>query len=214
MKHLAQGQVKSPGQVSWPSFIFLQPCHCYSSCRNLQDCLRSSVPIKFMPQNFYPHDLRSDQFLWPPHYEPFGKYENVSCFTWANQNHPILSGSWPLTPSVTIRVQLAVGGHREVQWGHSLFFDYKSWHDGDRDALMVPNDLTHWAATENVHVDLLGSWSHLDLTWPDLTQGQILKWTFQGQKVHSEPDQWCIHDAVIFIFISLIKKILLKTMSM
>ena len=50
----------------------------------------------------------------PPHYKPTGKYENASRFASTDRNHPILSGSRPLTPSVRIRVQLTIGGHGEV----------------------------------------------------------------------------------------------------
>ena len=65
----------------------------------------------------------------------------------------------------------------EVKWGHNPFFVNKSRQDRDRDAQMVPNDLARWATSEDVHIDLLGSWS--DLTW-----GQIFKLAFQGPKVH------------------------------
>ena len=46
---------------------------------------------------------------------------------------------------------------------------------------MVPNDLARRDTSEDVHIDLLWSWSDFDLT---LTWGQILKLTFQFKKVH------------------------------
>ena len=68
----------------------------------------------------------------------------------------------------------------EVTWGHNPFFFFNnSWQDGDRDAQMVPNALTRQAASEDMHIALLGSWPDFDMTW-----GQILKLTFQFQKVY------------------------------
>ena len=140
------------------------------SVGTLQDCLRSSVPIKFLSQKFYLGDLMSCHFhdlliisLW-------GKYENVSQCT-GQWNHPILSGSWPLTPSEMIWVQLTIGvtgRSPEAKWGLNQFFANKSWQDGNRDAQMVPNDIAHWAALEHMHIGLLESWPDLDLTWTEV----------------------------------------------
>ena len=69
------------------------------------------------------------------------------------------------------------GRSSEVTWGRHPFFANKSRQDGDKDVQMVPNDLAHQAASEDMHTDLLGPWPDLDLT-----RGQILKLTFQGQK--------------------------------
>ena len=48
------------------------------------------------------------------HHNPMGKHENASRFVQTDQNHPILSGSWPLTPSVQIWEHLTIGDHGEV----------------------------------------------------------------------------------------------------
>ena len=60
------GQIRTLAQVSWPSFKKVRN-HAVAtvnvgSVRNLQDYLVISVPIKCMPKNFYPDDLRSGQF--------------------------------------------------------------------------------------------------------------------------------------------------------
>ena len=51
-------------------------------------------------------------------FKPVGKHENVSFCALTERNHPILSGSWPFTPSVMIMiwVQLTIGG-RGVKGG-------------------------------------------------------------------------------------------------
>ena len=59
-----------------------------------------------------------------------------------------------------IRLQLMIGGHGKVIWVHNPFFANNSRRDGDRGAQMVSNG----------------------------TKRQILKLTFQGQKVHN-PNQ-------------------------
>ena len=58
-------------------------------------------------------------------------------------------------------------GHGEVawvKWRHNPFFVNNSRHDGNRDTQIVLNDLASQAASEDVHIDLLGSWYDLDLT--------------------------------------------------
>ena len=56
----------------------------------------------------------------------------------------------------------------EVKWDHNPLFANESRQDGNGDVKMVPNDLTCQAASKDMHIDLLGSWRDLDLTWPDL----------------------------------------------
>ena len=60
-----------------------------------------------------------------------------------------------------------------------FFFSNKSRQDGDRDAQMVPSYLARRAASEVVHIDLLGSWSDLDLTWPEV---KFSNWPFKVKK--------------------------------
>ena len=52
----------------------------------------------------------------------------------------------------------------EVKWRHNPVFANRSRQDGDRDAQMVPNDSARRAASEDMHIDLLESWSDVDLT--------------------------------------------------
>ena len=85
-----------------------------------------------------------------------GKYENAFCFLFPKP--PFLSGSWQRTPFVQIWVELTIGGHGEVTWGQMTSQSvFKSRQDGDRYAQMMPNDLAPRAASEDVHIDLLGS---------------------------------------------------------
>ena len=94
------------------------------------------------------------------------------------------------------------GRSPEVKWRHDTFFANKSRQDGDRDAQRMPYDLACRAASEDVHVDLLGSWFDLDLTW-----GQIFRFTFQVQKVHVSNRLDEANTTVSFLFhISHIKK--------
>ena len=115
------------------------------------------------------------QFNFVTYYNAMKKHENAFRFTLTNQNHSILSESWPLTPSGMIRVQLMIGGHGKVVWGHNPFITNNSRQDGDRDEQTVPNGLACQVALEGMHIELLRSWPDLDLTW-DL----ILKLTFPG----------------------------------
>ena len=124
---------------------------------------------------------------WPPNYKPMGKYENASRFAQADRNHPMLSGSWPLTHLWWSGCNWRHLMLPEVKWGHNPFFANKSRQDGDRDAQMVPNDLARQAASKDMHVDLLGS-------WPDLSE---------SKSICFEPVRWGEHDDIIFIFVSL-----------
>ena len=62
---IAQVQLRSPGQVSWPSFkkvrIHAMATVNVGSVWNLQNCLVSSITIKCTSRNFYPGDRRSAQ---------------------------------------------------------------------------------------------------------------------------------------------------------
>ena len=60
------------------------------------------------------------------------------------------------------------GRSYEVTWGHNPFFANNSWQDEDRDAQMVPNDFARQSGSEDMHIDLLGPWPDLDLTWPEV----------------------------------------------
>ena len=132
---------------------------------------------------------------WLPHYKVCGELWKSFPF---RINQPILSGSSPLTPSVMIQVQLMIvtGRSPEVKWDHNNFFANNSRQDRDRDVQMVPNELARQAASENMHINLLRSWPDLDLTW-----GQILKLTFQYQKVNVS--NWLHELKMIVSFLSL-----------
>ena len=80
----------------------------------------------------------------------------------------------------------------EFKWSHNPFFANKPRPDGDRDTQMVSNDLVRRAASDDMHIDLLG-WicrkgvfllGMMSLTWHLPTRGRVLKLTFQGKKVH------------------------------
>ena len=94
------------------------------------------------------------------------------------------------------RVQLTIRGHGrspKVKWGHNPFFAKKSRQDGDRDAQMAPNELARPAASEDVHSDLLGPWSDLDLTWPGV---KFSNWPLKVKKYmfwagSTRRTRWC-----------------------
>ena len=137
---------------------------------------------------------------WPLHYKPtvWGtikmfsvshKPTEITQFFQGHDHSPHLWWSecnWQL--GVTVRSP-------EVKWGQNLFFfANKSWEDWDRYVQTAPHDLARRAALGMCTLTyLLGSWSDLDLTW-----GQILKFTFQDQKVLvSNCSNW--HDKVNMI---------------
>ena len=143
---------------------------------NLQDCLRSSVPIKCMPQSFYPDDQRLGQFrdlpiisLWgnmktfPVSHKPI---EAIQFF----QDHPSnlcragcswRSGSrgyYPRLNEVKIRFspKVATGWSRRANGAKR------------------PGSLSRFGGCA---YDLLGSWYNLDL-WPDLRSSKSsLMWS-------------------------------------
>ena len=85
-------------------------------------------------------------------------------------------------------------------------FTNNSRQDGGMDAQMVPNDLSRQADLWDMHIDLLGSWPDLALTW-----GQILKWTFQDKKCMwrtglTRRTGWCL----FHLYISHIKMLSIK----
>ena len=157
------GQVRSPGQVTWPSFKNV--CNHtmatvnVGSVWNLQGCIVISVPIKCMPRNFYPGDLRSGQFHDLP---IIGLWGNVEMLPVLHKPIKIIQffqdhGHLPYLCRPGCNWWLGVTGRSlEVKWLHNPFFANKSRQDGNRDAQMVPNDLAHRADSEDVHIDLLG----------------------------------------------------------
>ena len=153
------GQVTRSGQLILLQKS-LQPRHGYSSRRvsmkltGLHDVIST---YKKCVSEFLSWWYKVRSISWPLHYKPMGKYENASRFAWTNRNHPILSGSWPLTPPVMIRVQLVIGGYGKVIWDHKRsqsFFANNSRQDRDRDAQMVPCDLACQDASEYMLIDL------------------------------------------------------------
>ena len=139
------------------------------SVLNFQYCLRSSLPMERMSHNFYPGGLRSGQFRDIPIINLWGKMKMlpVSHKPTENTDHGRSPHLWWSGYNCWLGV---TGRSPKVKWGHNPFFANKSRQDGDRDAQMVPNDLARRAASDDVNIDLLGSWSGLDLTftWPDL----------------------------------------------
>ena len=75
---------------------------------------------------------------------------------------------------------------------------------------MVPNDLAHQPASNDMHIDLLRSFIHTALTSarPDQTWDHILKLTAQGQKCMLRTGSVTKLDGDIFIFVSLISQML------
>ena len=151
--------------------------------------LSHTSTYKIHISEFYPGDLRSVQFRDLPIISLWG---NMKMLTASNESikttqffqdhdhssHLCRSGcNW--WSGVT-------GRSPQVKWRHNSFFANKPRQNGDRDVQMVPNELVHRTTSEDVHNDLLGSWSDLDLTW-----SQIFKLTLQGQKVHvsNQPDE-------------------------
>ena len=164
---------------------------------NLQNCLRSSIPITCMSQNFYPGDLRSGQFRdlpiisrgWKMKLLPVSHKLTETIQFYLDHGHsPHL---W--WPGCNWRSSGVTGRSPEVRLGHNQFFTNKSRQDGDRYAQMVPNDLARWTSSDDVHIDLLGSWSDLDLTWPEV---KFWNWPFlvkkyTGRTGSTRPTWWC-----------------------
>ena len=100
------------------------------------------------------------------------------------------------------------GRSPEVKWGHDQIFANKSRQDGDGDAQMVINDLARRAASEDVHIDPLGSWCDLDLTWPEVEFSnlpcKVKKYMFRIGS--TKRTHWCN----FYFRISHIKKLLMK----
>ena len=98
------------------------------------------------------------------------------------------------------------GRSSKVTWGHNRIFANTSRQNGDMSAQVVPNDLSSQVALWDMHIDLLGSWPDLALTW-----GQVLKWTLQGKKCMcrtglTRRTRWRLFQ----LFISHIKKLSMK----
>ena len=53
----------------------------------------------------------------------------------------------------------------KVIWGHNSFFANNSWQYRDREAQMVPNDSAGKFGSEDMHIDLFGSWPDLTINW-------------------------------------------------
>ena len=95
----------------------------------------------------------------------------------------------------------------------SVFLAIKSRQDRDRDAQMVPNDLARQAASEDLHIDLPGSWPVLELIWPDLGSNFEIDLSM-SKSFYFETARRGEHDDAICIFDSLIsKKLLIKNIA-
>ena len=207
-----QNQVRSGHQghqeVSWPSFKKVRNHAMITvnvgSVWNLQDCLVISAPIKRMPRNFYPGDTRSCQFRELHIISLWGKWK---CFSFRiNRSKP--SNSFRIMATHPICADLGATDDRghgrspEVKWRHNPIFANMSRQDGYRDAKMVPNNLARRAASDDVHIDLLGPWSDLGLTWPGV---KFSNWPFKVKKYTfrtglTRQTQWC------HFFVSLVSK--------
>ena len=125
------------------------------SAWNLQDCLRSSLPIKCVSQNFYPGDQRSDQFRALPIISLWGNMKMLPVShiptetSQLFQDHCNLLHLWWSGCSWWSGV---TGRPSAVTWGHNPFFVNNSPQDGDRNAQTVPNDLVRQAALEDMHI--------------------------------------------------------------
>ena len=113
-----------------------------------------------------------------------------------------------------VRVQLMIGAtgrSYEVTWGHNPFFASDLRQDGDRDAQMLPDDLARQSASEDMHIDLFGSWRGLDLLWPEV---KFWNWSFSVKKVNVSNWLDKASTMVSFLFWYLISKSYqLKTIS-
>ena len=136
MKFLAQGQVRSDpsGQVSWPFFKKVRN-HTMAAVNvgsvwNIQDCLVViSVPIKCVPRNCYPGDLRSGQFrdLLMGKYEMLPVSHKPIKTTQFFQDH----GPSPHLCRSGCNWRSGVTGRSpEVKWRRNPFFANKSRQDG------------------------------------------------------------------------------------
>ena len=67
----------------------------------------------------------------------------------------------------------------------------------------MPNDLARRASSDDVHVDLLGSWSDLDQTWPEV---KFSNWPFKVKKYMFQTGSTRQTRCVIFIFVSVVSK--------
>ena len=203
---LRPGQVRSPGQLSWP-FWNSQPRHWYSS-------RRISMKLTGLLEFIRAHKMGVSKILsWWPKVRPI---------SWL----PIISLWWnmrmlPVSNKPTEVIQLCqdhghsphlwwsgcnwrsgvTGSSTGVKWGHNPLFANKSWQDGDKDAQMVPNDLACRSATANLRTTLLGSW--LILTWPGLRSNFEID-ASMSKSTCSEQVRRGEHYGFIFIFVFLI----------
>ena len=124
--------------------------------------------------------LRVRWISWPLSYKLTGKYESDSRFVLTNRNHTIISESWPLTPFVIIREQLMIAGSMEGQLrSHDVTICFPPI---TRDRMEIQTYKwcqTTQYASEDMHIELLGSRPDLDLTWPEK---RFWNWYFKVEK--------------------------------
>ena len=95
---------------------------------NLLYCLRSSVPIKRMPQNFYPGEVRSGQFRGFPIISLWGKMKMLPVSHKPTETTQLLQyhGHSPHLWWSGCNWRSGVTGRslrsNEVKWGHNPFF--------------------------------------------------------------------------------------------
>ena len=173
---------------------------------NFQELIRASVPTNHMSRNFDFSYLKS------------GQISDLSIINlWGNMK--MLPVSHKLTKATQFIQDHDHSPHlwwsgcnwwsgvaersSEITWCHNPFFAHNSRQNGDRDAQMVPNDLDRQDDSEDMHIDLLGSWTDLGLAWT------VLKTNFKIDLSRSkstcfEPARRGKHDGIIIIFRSFI----------
>ena len=146
---------------------------------------------------------------WQSHHKHMGKYGNAFRFAWTDRNRPILTESWPLTPSVMIRVQPTIGGHREVTWDHMRSNEVLiRFSPISRDRIDIETRKwcqTTWLVKPLRKMCKLTYMGHdLTLAWPDI-RSKIEIDLSRSKTICFEPARRGKHDGA-FSRISLIKK--------
>ena len=188
---------------------------------NLQDCLKSSMPIKSISYIFYRGDLRSGQFddlhisclrgnmkMLPVPHKPIETTQFL-------QDHDQSPHQCRSECNWRSRV---TGRSPEVKWGQMRSNEVTiRFSPISRDRMEIETRKlcqTTWLV-ESLRMMCISTYLGYDLTstwlWPNLAWGQIFKLTFQSQKVHVSNQLDEATRCAILFFVSLIsKKLLMK----
>ena len=201
------------GQLGPPPKI-VQLCHGYSLHRismKLTGLLEVISTFKMYVSEFLSWWPNGRSISWHLHYKPMGKDEHAFHFAWTDWNHPLLSGSWPLTPSVmswlsgVTTIWQSGTDDQGSQWGHlrssevTICFSPISC---DRlEIEMCKRCQTVWLIEPLQRMCILAYLGHdLTLTWPEV---KFWNWPFKGKKLMFQTGSMRQYNGVIlFLYLS------------